>query len=461
MEERYGELAKGGSSLPPLGLCTLAAVAGEVGVDVSIIDAPALGASVRETCEMIEAFDPDIIGITAVTISINNAAGLAKYIKKRKLKAPIVLGGPHVTAIPEETLKRFPEFDIAVMGEGEETFLELLTKWDKGVNLLEIKGLAFHNNGEVFCTSPRPFIENLDKIPLPRWDLLPDFPGAYSQSAMRSHRFPSTSLMTSRGCYGKCTFCDTACFGRKIRSYSPGYIIAMVKHLADRYGVKDISFYDDNFLAFPKHISKICELFVREKIDVTWSCDSRVDNIRTLEQLKLFKKAGCWQICYGIESGSQKILDEVKKNITLGEIKRVVELTARAGILVKGFFMLGLPLETEATIKETIKFAKELPLANAHVTFATPFPGSELYKTADRYGSFNNDWSGMNMWNPVFIPNGVTRELLQKGKKKFFREFYLRPRVIYAHLRMIKHPRQLLSLIKGLFTLITGLIKIK
>ena len=461
MEERYGPLAKAGSRLPPLGLCNLAAVAQKTAADVSIIDAPALGLDTKQTFDRIAAFGPDFIGITAVTISINNAAKLAKYIKEKGLRAPVVLGGPHVTAVPEETLKRFPEFDFAVIGEGEETFLELITKTNGKLSLEEIKGTAFRKNGHIIFSPPRPFIENLDLLPLPAWQFLSGFPETYSQSVMRSRRFPSACLITSRGCYGKCTFCDTACFGRKPRNHSAEYVIALIKILINKYGVKDLSFYDDNFIAFPKRISKICEIITNEKLDITWSCDARIDAVRSIDQLKMLKKAGCWQICYGIESGSQKILDEVKKNITREKIKQVVEWTVGAGILVKGFFMMGLPLETEETIEETIKFAKELPLANAHITFTTPLPGSELYKTADRYGSFDNDWSKMNMWNPIFIPYGVNRRLLQKGKKKFFREFYLRPRIIYIHLKMIKQPRQLLSLIKGLFTLIIGLIKIK
>ncbi len=460
MKERYGALAKAGSKLPPLGLCNLASVVRKT-ADVSIIDAPALGLGIKETFEMIEAFNPDLIGITAVTISINNAAQLAKYIKEKRFQSPIILGGPHVTAVPEETLNRFPEFDFAVIGEGEETLLELVSSPDRQLNLEEIKGIAFRKNGEVILSSHRPFIKNLDKLPLPSWDMLPNFPEAYSQSTMRSHRSPSACLITSRGCYGKCTFCDTACFGRKLRKHSAEYVIAMIKDLINKYGVKDVSFYDDNFPAFPKRLSKICEMIIDEKLDITWSCDSRIDIIQSFDQLKMLKRAGCWQICYGIESGNQKILNEVKKNITIEKIKQVVNWTAKAGIHVKGFFMMGLPLETEETIKETIKFAKQLPLTNAHVTFTTPLPGSELYRTAKRYGAFNNDWGKMNMWNPVFIPYGVTEELLQKSKRMFFRKFYLRPRIVYAHLRMIKQPRQLLSLIKGFQTLITSLIKTK
>ena len=461
MEERYGTLAKAGSRLPPVGLCNLAAVAAKAGVEVSIIDAPALGLDTKTTYETMMEFHPDLIGITAVTISVNNAAKLAKYIKDRNTAAPVILGGPHVTAVPEETLSRFPDIDIAVLGEGEETFLELIKKLDNGTNLEKIQGIAFHRNGDIVRSAPRPFIQDIDVLPLPAWGMLPGFPEAYSQSAMRSHRYPTASLITSRGCYGKCTFCDTVCFGRKIRNHSPEYVIKMIKALIDGYGVKDVSFYDDNFVAYPKRISQICEMIIREKLDITWSCDSRIDNIKSPDQLTLFKRAGCWEICYGIESGNQKILDEVKKNITLDKIKRVVEWTDEAGINVKGFFMMGLPLETEESINETIQFAKQLPLTNAHVTFTTPLPGSELYSTARQYGTFDDDWAKMNMWNPVFIPHDVSEELLLKSKKRFFREFYLRPGIIFRYLKMIRQPRQLLRLIYGFWTLVTSLMKSK
>jgi len=461
MEERYGVYSKAGSKLPPLGLCNLAAVVREAGHHVNIIDAPASKYGLKETFKMITDYNPALIGITAVTVSIDNAAQLAKYIKEKKYDAPIVLGGPHVTAVPSKTLEIFPQFDIAVIGEGEETFLELVNTWDSLKDLKEIKGLAFRKDSDINFSGHRPFIDDLDKLPLPSWDILPDFPAAYAQSAMRSHRFPSASLITSRGCFGKCTFCDNSLFGRKIRHHSAEYVIKMIKHLINEYKIKEISFYDDNFIVSAKRISKICETIINEKLDISWTCDARVDVVRSPETLKMLKKAGCWEICYGIESGTQKILDEEKKNISISQIKRVVEWSAKAGLKVKGFFMMGHPLETEETMKETIKFAKELPLTNAHITFVTPLPGSELYKTAHNYGSLNDDWRKMNMWTPVFIPFGLSESILQKYKNRFFREFYLRPRIIFTYLKSVKRLSQLLSLIKGFMTLFKSLVKRK
>ncbi len=458
MEERYGNLAKAGSRLPPVGLCNLAATARAAGVETAIVDAPAKGWGVEETYEAIARFSPDMVGITAVTISIYNAAALAEYIRSKGHPARIVLGGPHVTAVPEDTLTRFPHFDFAAIGEAEDTLEELLA-WDGISPLDDIAGLAIRKGEEVVRTAPRPFIKDLDRLPMPAWDLLDGYPNAYSQSAMRSHRFPTASLITSRGCYGQCTFCDVSCFGRKPRKHGAEYVIRLIRDLIDRYSVKDISFYDDNFLDFPSRIEAICNAIIDQKLDVTWSCAARIDTIRSPEQLKMFRRAGCWQILYGIESGSQMILDEVKKNVKLDKIREVVRWTADAGIAVKGFFMMGLPLETEETMKETIRFALELPLTNAHVTFATPLPGSELYNTAHRYGTFDNDWRKMNMWSPVFVPHGVTAELMEKYKKRFFRQFYFRPRIVAAYARNIRHPKQVLSLANGFFTLLSSLVR--
>lgn len=416
MEERYGVYSGAGSKLPPLGLCNLAAVIADT-AKVSIIDAPALGYGVKETFETIEHLNPDLIGITAVTISINNAAYLAQYIKEKNYPAPVILGGPHVTAIPAETLTRFSHFDLAVIGEGEETFRELVVKWNTLKSPDEISGLVFRKNGNIKFSPPRAFIENLDTLPLPQWELLPDFPLTYSQSAMRSGRSPSTSLITSRGCYGRCIFCDNSVFGRKIRYHSAEYVIRMIKHLIDKYGIKEISFYDDNFIVFPSRISKICDAIINEKLDITWSCDARVDTVKSIDTLKMLKAAGCWEICYGIESGDQRILNEEKKNINLEQVRQVVEWTAKAGIHVKGFFMMGHPLETEESLNKTIEFAKQLPLTNAHVTFLTPFPGTELYKKANIYGKLTDDWNQDEYVDACFYsqwPVGIAFAKIQK-----------------------------------------------
>ena len=459
MTERYGVLSKAGSHLPPMALCSLAAVIRKVGAEVHIIDSPAIDYGIDDTVNEILYINPDLVGLTAATISINNAAGVARELKKRGFKNTIIIGGPHITALPESTLSEYPEFDFAAIGESEVTIEEIVKYGVDENSLKNIAGLIIRSDNKIIRTSPREFIKDLDQLPLPAWDLLKNFPQAYSQSAMRSHRFPSACLITSRGCYGQCTFCDTAVFGHNIRAFSAEYVIDMINDLITNYGIKDIAFYDDNFIVNSNRITKICNYIKQNKIDLTWSCDARIDTVKSKEKLQMIKDAGCWQICYGIESGNQSILDIEKKNTKLNKIEEVVEWTAKVGIQVKGFFMMGHPLETKDTMRETIDFAKKLPLSNAHVTYVTPLPGTELYKTAHRYGTFDADWRKMNMWTPVFIPNGLTIDDLEEYKKLFFKEFYFRPKIVYNFVKQIHSIKQLSGLTKGFTTLVSSLIK--
>lgn len=461
MKERYGDLSKAGSHLPPMALCNLAAVVRSKGVNAYIIDAPAINYTVNETVNEILRISPDSVGFTAATVSINNAAAVAKELREVGFDKPIILGGPHVTALPERTLEEYPHFDYAAIGEAEETIIDIINNGNDTDSLENISGLVIRKNGKVIRTQPRDFIKNLDELPFPAWDLLPDFPNNYSQSSMRSHRAPSACLITSRGCYGQCTFCDTSVFGRHIRAFSAEYVIAMIQEMIDKYGIKDIAFYDDNFIVNSKRLEKICNYITNNKIDLTWSCDARIDTVKSIEKLRMMKAAGCWQICYGIESGSQEILDEEKKNTKIEKIEEVVLWTAKTGIKVKGFFMMGHPLETVDSMRKTIDFAKKLPLSNAHVTFVTPLPGTELYKTAASYGEFDCDWRKMNMWSPVFVPKDVTLEQMYEYKNKFFREFYLRPRIIWDFTKEIRSLKQIEGLANGFTTLMLSLTKKK
>lgn len=244
-------------------------------------------------------------------------------------------------------------------------------------------------------------------------------------------------MVTSRGCPGKCTFCDKSTFGNKWRGYSAEYLVRMIKHLIKEYGIKELIFYDDTFILSRQRLINLCEILIREKLDFGWSCQARINRV-DIDTLKLMKQSGCWQIAYGIESGSQEILDFLQKGITLKQIKDVIRWTKNTGIIPREFFMIGLPLETEDTMRQTINFAKILDLEDFHVTIFTPLPGSKIYEEINQYGTFNEDWRKMNMWSAVFIPNGLTRDIVEKYHKRMFREFYIRPKIILSHLKRIR-----------------------
>lgn len=353
-----------------------------------------------------------------------------------------MIGGPHLTAVPKETMDIFPKFDIGIIGEGEETIIELLNALENNEDLEKIQGTIWRKNGQLHKTSLRPPIKNLDELPLPAWDLLPSLTENYRLSVVGTKSKLSTSLITSRGCPGRCIFCDTAVFGRRIRGYSARYVIKMIKYLISKYGIRDFLIYDDNFVALRKRAIEICQMIKDENLEISWSCCARV-NLVNAELLKMMKEAGCWQIEYGIESGSQRLLDFMKKGITLSQVKDALRLTKQAGISTRGNFIFGNILETEETLQETIDFILNLELDYFQQTFLTPYPGSQAYAIAREYGTFDPDWKKMNNLYINFVPTGLTSSDLIKYSKLAFRKFYLRPKIIMANVRQIMNLQDL------------------
>ncbi|MEP9411482.1 MAG: cobalamin B12-binding domain-containing protein [Candidatus Brocadia sp.] len=439
-EERFGEMAKHGATAPPLGLCYLASVLRQAGIKSRIIDALSFEKTMEETVEEILSLNPRYAGITAKTVAIFRAAELAEKIKKANPRIITIIGGAHITAVPRETMERFPQFDIGVVGEGEITIVELIQTLEENKDLRRVNGLIIReNDGNLFLTTPRPPIENLDSIPLPAWDMVPHLK-YYHESATRFSKLPLGSVITSRGCPGKCLFCDNSIFGRRFRAHSANYVIEMVKYLKSTYGIKSLVFYDDYFTADRKRLKEICLKMIEEKLDLEWVCSARVNAINE-EMLFLMKQAGCFQIAYGIESGNQDILNLQQKGISLERVRSAVEMTHKAGIRTKGYFMIGHPTETQKTIFETIDFAKSIPLDNFQATYFTPFPGSPAYDVVDKYGAFEKDWEKMNMWDIVFVPHGFSKNDLRRYLKIVHRKFYFRPRIIWSYIKLMRDPK--------------------
>lgn len=457
LEERYGKIAKGGRNAPPLGLCCLAAVARKDGYKVCIIDAPAVGSSYEDIVNEIAWLSPKYIGLTASTLAIESAHKLASFIKKNQKEVIIIVGGSHITALPEETLLKYRSFDFGVMGEGEDTLIELLSVFKNNQKFEEVRGLVYRKKNKVMVNDNRPFIKDLDSLPIPAWDLLPPLERFYRSSPQSFNRLPSCSLVTSRGCPNQCTFCDRSIFGNCVRGYSPDYVIKMIKILSRQYGIKHLLIDDDTFTVLRDRLKKICQLIIKEKIDLTWTCLARVDTVDK-ELLKLMKKAGCWQILYGIESGDQNVLNSLKKNITLEEVEKALKLTHECGIKTKGFFILGTPLETKETAGETIKFLKKIKLDDFHMTYFTPFPGTEIYSQIKGNNKLNRKWGEMNEWSPVFIPPEMTREELIFFSKKAFREFYFRPKIMLSYFKAALFSGNVPSLFYGINALLKYLI---
>ncbi|MBA3018583.1 MAG: B12-binding domain-containing radical SAM protein [Proteobacteria bacterium] len=461
LEERYGKLAAVGSTLPHMGLLMLGAVLRKSGHRVRMVDASALGLTYEETIEEIKKNQPDIIGLTAVTPSIDRTVKLAYMIKRIYPFVPIVIGGPHFTAVPQKTMKDYPVFDYGVIGEGEHTIVDLVETLASGRTPSTVPGVAIRENGKIFFSPPRAPVKDIDALPFPAWDLLDGFPHNYHPALFKYKRLPSTHIISSRGCPSKCIFCDTSVFSRRIRFHSPEYILELVDYLVKKFNIKEIIFEDDQFLLKKKRVEKICEGILRSKWNITWSCSGRVNSVNDLKFLKLMKHSGCWQINYGIESGNQRILDFAKKEITIDQIEKAVRLTHKAGILSKGYFIFGLPYETEDTMQNTIEFAKSIPLDDISIFMLTPFPGSEMYDIAEQHGRIDKDFEKMNLLDVVYVPNGLSKEILLNYQRSFMKEFYLRPRIIGNYLkRLASNPLNLYAMGKGFFAFLRHIFKL-
>jgi radical SAM superfamily enzyme YgiQ (UPF0313 family) len=291
------------------------------------------------------------------------------------------------------------------------------------------------------------------------WDLLPSVTNPYRMSIVGTISDKSTALVTSRGCPGRCTFCDTKVYGMRYRWHSAENVAKMVKYLIEHCGIKDFLIYDSNFVANRKRLIDICNIFIKENYNITWSCSARVNMVKP-ETLKLMKKAGCWQIAYGIESGSPQILEVMKKNITLKQVKQTLRWTKEAGIMSRGNFIFGYIGETKETLQETLDFLLEIDLDYFQQAFLTPFPGSEVSQGISEYGEVvTSDWDKMNNVDISFIPHGLSKEEMVKFSKKAFRKFYLRPKIIWTHLKLIIKYRIIRRYSKAFFAFVKTLAR--
>ena len=388
------------------------------------------------------------IGISATSFTFWSALEVARIAKQIMPNCKVIMGGIHPTLFPEEALKS-PYVDFVVRHEGDYTLPELISGEPYG----KILGISFKENGRIVHNPSRPLIENLDEIPFPAYHLLPLHKSRLTIGCEK--RSPAIMLLGSRGCPFKCRFCTTAGMGSKVRYRSPENIIEEIKFLMKNYGIKEVHFQDDSFTLNRKNVTRFCELIIKEKIDLSWLCMANIVAV-DLEMLKLMKRAGCHQICYGIESGNEQILKNLNKNITLAQVRDAVRWTKEAGIDVRGSFIIGCPGETEETIKKTFNFMKELDLDLISLNILTPLPGTEIYKWAKENGYLmSEDWRDYTFTKSVIRLPTIAPETVDKYLKKIYRGFYLRPSYMFKRLLKIRNLNDIKMNLKALLVLST------
>lgn len=435
--------------MPPLGLLSIAAWLEKHGIDVEIID----GYATREThdvmVEKIIASGCNAVGFSCTTSSFPETNRIATLLKSKAPDIITVLGGAHSCTIGAPLLDSYPALDYLVIGEGENTMLELVQAGFHNVE--NIPGVAYRGvDGKGALTSQRELIENLDELPFPAYHLLPHFPKRYKLPLFSYPTSPNTSIISSRGCPYACSYCDRSVFSRGFRFNSPDYILEHVAMLSKDYGIRHVFFYDDLFTFDRKRVAEFCDLKAKKGIKVTYNCIARLEHVDE-ELLALLQGSGCWQVNFGIESGDPEILKKHRKFYGLDEVGQKLKMVKDAGMRVKGLFMVGLPGEDEVAIRRTIDYALSLPLDEINVTKFTPFPGAPVYKTIREFGAFDENWELMNCINTVFVPTGMTREQIDALYDEFIRRFYHRNSITLGYARMLwKSPHSVYSFLSHL-----------
>jgi radical SAM superfamily enzyme YgiQ (UPF0313 family) len=461
VEERYGNKRFGevGGLLPPLGLASIAGYLREYGYECAILDTVATNMTEKEILHTVKKLNPEVIGYTALTPSYPKVRDTAELIREHFPEILQILGGHHATVLKEYILENDSCFDVLVYGEGEVTSKELLDFFKEykfhrekiflDKTLCSIKGIAFKNKDEIIVTPQRELIPDINILPFPARDMLPM--EKYIPLPNQYIRPPVVHMVVQRGCPFDCSFCsNNAVFGRRVRKRAPELVVEEIKYVIKNYGAREISFWDDTITVDKKWLGEVCEGILRNDLDIKWSCYASVNTV-DYEILTLMKRAGCWNIFYGYESGVQELLDNINKGITLEKIEYVNGLTKKAGIEIRGSFMIGLPGETPELAIKTLNFAIRLDPEYVQFSLTTPFPGTKLYSEASRYGYLDNDFNKYNGWTPVFVPYGYRdgEELLQV-QQFCHRKFYLRPSYVMQRIKSLRGIDDIIRYYKGL-----------
>ncbi|MEE8402296.1 MAG: radical SAM protein [Candidatus Hydrothermarchaeaceae archaeon] len=452
------QLLEGNNIVAPLGLLYVASVLEKHGHTVQAFD---VDPEVYNLIDEIKDFKPDVIGLSFLTPEYIRAQKTAKRLKEELPDAVHIAGGVHATIMPTETLEEFG-LDIIVVGEGEETIVDLCEKLEKGESIDDVRGIVHKKDGQVVTNERREMIKDLDTVPFPSRHLLnfnvyltpPGVIRGYAKSKI-------LTMMTSRGCPYACHYCGSHnLFGRKMRRRSVDNVIAEIDHLIERYDINGLYFCDDLFTRDHDWVREFCQK-VKDR-GIVWACQSRVDTINE-ELMRDMKAAGCIQIDFGVENGSPRVLKALNKTIKIPDAKKVFKMAKRVKIRALATFMIGNPEETLEDLQQTFDLAKELDADYTIFYYTTPYPGTKVYEMArenewipkDAY--FSEAWSHRQQEVPLMEINFTGVELM-KHRSKMQNHFFVKNYFVWNNLgfyselflTMLKHPAVLYQMITTL-----------
>ncbi|OGZ32594.1 MAG: hypothetical protein A2646_02910 [Candidatus Portnoybacteria bacterium RIFCSPHIGHO2_02_FULL_39_12] len=428
---------------PPLGLLYIAGYLKKYsGHRVFCLDAQVEGLNYNKGFKKrIEAISPDVVGMTVMTFTLIDALKTIELIREAEeglnKKIIIVLGGPHVHLFPKETIQ-LKGVDFITKGEGERPFFNLLEALEGRGQLADVKGLAYREKDVIIDNPVGDFIENLDELPFPDRNLLP----IEKYNSILGHGRIVTTMFTSRGCPFKCAFCDRPHLGKRFRARSAKNVVDEMEECL-KLGIEEILIYDDTFTVNRQRTIDICDEILKRGLKFIWDIRARVDTVDE-EVLKKLKRAGCQRIHFGVEAGTEKILKVLNKGIHLNQIENAFRSAKKAGLETLAYFMIGAPTETKEDILETIKFAKKIKPAYAHITILTPYPATAIYYQALAQGVIQSDYWRAFASQPEkgvvtrYWEKELTREELFYFLNKFYKEFYGRPAYLIRQILKVR-----------------------
>ena len=434
-------------NLPPLGLLSIAAYVEQYGFSVQIMDVHAERLDDKAVAARVARLKPRFAGISVLTNTSYAAQYIARICKKAAPQCKVIAGGVHAEILPEEMLAN-SAIDAVGRGDGEELMLDLL----QGRSFNDIAGLSYRDGNRVMHNPPRPLVMDLDKYPFPAYHLI-DFKNYYPPVGTY-RRLPAISMLVTRGCVGRCTFCNSA--RTVLRTRSPEKVVEQIKQLRYRYGIRQIQIYDDTFTAMRKNVLAVCNQLIEQRVDVTWVAYIRGDCFSE-EVAKAMKKAGCHQVLLGIETGDEQIMRTICKPLNKQKYKEAVAIAHKAGLDVRASFILGLPGETTSSMENTLQWAIDLDVDLVQAGILSPYPGTEIFNEAVQKGwLIHRNWDEYGQDKVLLNLPTITAEEIYKFEKRVFRVFYMRPKVIFRQLIRAFSWRKLKDLFAAFCLLILG-----
>ncbi|MFH1562092.1 MAG: radical SAM protein [Nitrospirota bacterium] len=463
--QRWAARSRGRVLRAPDWLAYATAVLENAGEEVELFDFPAMDWDKAKLRQLVREKQPQFVILDSTTPSIYSDIECARICKQVHLveesQAKVIMVGTHASVLPEQTLQEADgAVDVIAIGEYDYTICEIILGWER---LKDVAGICYLDNGKIVRTPPRPLIENLDTLPFPAWhhlDLMKYFDGG--------KLYPYIDIISGRGCPNKCIFClwPQVMHGTKYRLRSPENVVDEIE-----YDIKlcpqvlrggEFFFEDDTFTVNKERAIRICEEILKRNLKITFSVNARADNA-DLEMFKIMKKAGCRLLLVGFESGSQEILDNVNKNITLEQSRQFMDYAKRANMEVHGCFVIGLPGETEETARQTLQFALSLGLTTVQFSGAVPFPGTEYYHLCQSQGLIKAkswaDWLQDGEQTTVVDYPGLTNKQINEYVDKGLKAFYFRLGYMWKFLLKTKDPHDLYRKVRGAWNFFSYLIQ--